>query len=45
MPSSFCTRLLQSFTLRIVTFRLPRGTIVQCDDPRIVIPQSVTFDP
>ena len=45
MPSSFCTRELQSFTLRIVTCRLPRGTIVQCGEPRIVMPLSSTLVP
>ena len=37
MPSSFCTRELQSFTLRTVTLRLFRGTMVQCDEPRMVM--------
>ncbi len=45
MPSSFCTRELQSFTLRMVTCRLSRGTMVQCDEPRMVMPLTSTLVP
>jgi len=45
MPSSFCTREPHSFTPRTVTFRLSRGTMVQCEAPRIVIPDTSTFVP
>ena len=45
IPSSFCTRAPHSFTFRTVTFRLAFGTIVQWDEPRIVMPLTSTFVP
>ena len=45
MPSSFCTRDPQSLMPRTVTWRLLRGTTVQCDAPRMVMPLTSMLFP